>query len=112
MTRKKPSKRKASTKTPAKAKPEPAPERPVLFKPAPKRVYGYYCLPVLAGENLVARLDFKAERKAGRLKVLSCRFEGTGSARPAHHSDGTAMRAAVRRYGDALALKVVGLKNP
>ncbi|MDH3227758.1 MAG: winged helix DNA-binding domain-containing protein, partial [Thermoleophilia bacterium] len=50
-----------------------------IFKPAPERMYGYYCLPVLAGERLVARVDLKAERKQGILTVLSCRFEGSGT---------------------------------
>jgi uncharacterized protein YcaQ len=79
-----------------------------IFKPAPKRIYGYYCLPVLAGERLVARFDLKAERKEGILRVLSCRFEGTGGARPATAQDGEAARRALERYADALGLRPVG----
>ena len=68
----------------------------------------YYCLPVLAGERLVARFDFKAQRKQGVLRVLSCRFEETGNARPATAQDGEAARAALDRYAEALELKPVG----
>ena len=79
-----------------------------IFKPSPKRIYGYYCLPVLAGERLVARFDLKAERKAGVLRVLSCRFEGTGNAHPADARDGEAARSALARYAQSLELKPVG----
>ncbi|MHC4218165.1 MAG: winged helix-turn-helix domain-containing protein [Planctomycetota bacterium] len=76
-----------------------------IFKPAPKRTYGYYCMPVLAGERLVGRFDFKADRKLGALRVLSCRFEGSGSARPPTTRDHEAARRAVARYAEALELK-------
>jgi uncharacterized protein YcaQ len=79
-----------------------------IFKPAPKRIYGYYCLPVLAGARLVARFDFKAEKKRGILRVLSCRFEGTGTREPATAQDGEAARTALTRYAEALELTPAG----
>jgi len=81
-----------------------------IFKPAPKRTYGYYCLPVLAGERLVARFDFKAQQKEGALEVLSSRFEATGSDRPATAVDGEAARSAAGRYAGALGLRLSGLR--
>ncbi len=70
-----------------------------IFKPAPQRIYGYYCLPVLAGEKLVARLDLKADRKNGRLQVLSRHFEESPSA-----ADSEAVSTALERYAAAVGL--------
>jgi uncharacterized protein YcaQ len=40
-----------------------------MYKPAEKRRWGYYALPVLYGDRLVGKLDATADRKAGLLVV-------------------------------------------
>ena len=71
-----------------------------IFKRAEQRVWGYYCLPVLAGERLVARVDLKARPAAGTLEVLAAHFEE--GVREVDARD--ALTRALARYAECLEL--------
>jgi len=53
-----------------------------IYTPAPKRVYGYYSLPILLDDRLVGRIDLKSDRKAKVLRVQSAWREEGADADP------------------------------
>jgi len=64
-----------------------------IYVPEPKRVYGYYVLPLMVDGELVGRVDLKADRGTSRLLVRSAfSEEGQPARRVADALEGELMR--------------------
>lgn len=78
-----------------------------IYTPAPKRVFGYYVLPFLLGERIVGRVDLKADRAAGALRVLAAHTEpGVDTAASA-----AALRVELHALADWLGLERVVVRD-
>lgn len=73
-----------------------------IYKPAHQRKYGYYCLPVLSGENLIARVDLKAKQNIRIIEVISIRYESTQTYVPANRTQEKAVQTALARHHRAV----------
>lgn len=72
-----------------------------IYVPAHKRQFGYYSLPVLVGDRIVARVDLKADRASSTLQVQAAWWE------PQSHIDDAELIAREL----ALAASWQGLEN-
>jgi hypothetical protein len=62
-----------------------------MYKPEKQRRWGYFALPILHGDRLVGKLDAKADRKAGVLRVNAV------------HEDVPFTKAAAKAVGKEIA---------
>ena len=84
-----------------------------VYTPAPKRKYGYYVLPVLWRDTLVARFDAKLDRTDGTLRILGLWVEDEALARDEAFAE--AMARAMTRFLallDAGRVDVRGIPQP
>jgi uncharacterized protein YcaQ len=78
-----------------------------IYTPAAKRVHGYYVLPFLLGDGLVGRVDLKADRQAGVLRVQAAYAEPRAD--PGEIA--TALAAELRLLADWMALEQVAVSG-
>ncbi len=81
-----------------------------IYTPAPQRRFGYYSLPVLVGDDVVGRIDLKADRVSRALRVQSAWWERGAPSNAAERVAAELLTAArwqgldrvtVSRWGDA-----------
>ncbi len=77
-----------------------------MYKPAAKRRWGYFALPILHGDRFVGKLDAKADRKAGVLRVFAVHEDAAFDA-----STTEAVHREIHDLAQWLGLEVLGLRE-
>ena len=78
-----------------------------VYVPAPKRRWGYYVLPILYGDNLVARLDPKLDRTTMTLEVKGFWHEDEAPVKDAAFAD--ALAKGLIRFAKFVEAKKINL---
>lgn len=84
-----------------------------VYKPAEKRSFGYYTMPILWGDRLVGRFDPKLDRTTGTLVINGLWLEDDALARDTAFGD--ALVAGMKRFVrllDAARLDVTAVPQP
>lgn len=79
-----------------------------VYTPAHKRRWGYYVLPILYGDDLVARLDPKLDRKTGTLHILSLWLEEDA---PRGEEFASALGRGLARFAAMVGAQKVDVKS-
>jgi len=80
-----------------------------VYTPGPKRVHGYYTLPILHDGHLIGRLDAKTHRGEKHLEVRHAHFEPWLSKGQASPLDGEVLEPDTALDGVAQALVSLGI---
>jgi hypothetical protein len=75
-----------------------------VYKPAHQRRWGYYVLPILYGDDLVARLDPKLDRKTNTLQILGFWLEDDA---PKDGDFAAALAKGLRRFADMIGAEKI-----
>jgi uncharacterized protein YcaQ len=79
-----------------------------VYKPVHLRRWGYYTLPILYGDNLVARLDPKLDRKTNTLHILGFWLEDDA---PKDEAFASALANGLRRFMDMISAQKIDLSG-